>query len=212
MTEDLASMLAHNSLADAQSETCAFPDILGGKKGVEDAVWTLDPVAVVAKDHLDQVVQIGRADFDARGAARIAHGIVGIVQNVQKNLLQLVRVPDHQVEILVQVFEYLDTAAMEIIGAQLHGAVQDGVELDRLALRRHGTGEGEQVLHDLFGALRLLQDDAQVLAGALRYIGILEKQIGKAENRGKRVVDLMGDTGNQLAHGHHFLRMDQLCL
>ena len=100
-----------------------------------------------------------------------------------------------------------DAVAGEVVGAQLHGAPQDGVELHRTALRRHLAGKAEQVLHDLLGALRFLQNHAQVLAGGFRKFGILHQQIGKSENRGQRIIDFVGDAGDQLSDGRHFLGM-----
>ena len=42
--------------------------------------------------------------------------------------------------------------------AKLNGAAQNRVELHRIALWRHLAGKAEQVLHDLFGSLRFLQN------------------------------------------------------
>src|SRR6202035_3292373 len=44
--------------------------------------------------------------------------------------------------------------------------------------------EAEQVLYDLLGALRLLQNHPQVFPGALRHLSIFHKQVCEAQNRG----------------------------
>ena len=44
-----------------------------------------------------------------------------------------------------------------------------------VALGRHLAGKAEQILHDLFGALGFLQDDAEILAGGFRKIGASEE-------------------------------------
>ena len=65
-----------------------------------------------------------------------------------------------------------DAVAVEVVGTQLHGAAQDGIELHGAALRRHLAREAEQVLHDLLGALRFLQNHAHVFLRGLGQIGI----------------------------------------
>ena len=87
----------------------------------------------------------------------------------------------------------LDPVAVEVIGAQLDSAAQDAVQLHGLALGRHLAGKAEQVLHDLLGALRFLQDDAKVFAGRFRHVGVFHQQVGKAENGRQRIVYLVCD-------------------
>ena len=84
----------------------------------------------------------------------------------------------------VEVLDDVDAVAVEVVGTQLNGAAKNQIELDSIALRRHLAGEAEQVLHDLLGALRFLQNDAKIFARSFGQFGIFEKQIGEAENRG----------------------------
>ena len=134
------------------------------------------------------------------------HRVVGVVQDVQEHLLQLVRISDDLGQRLVEVLDHLDAVALEVVGAQLHGALQDGIQLHRLALRRHLAGKAEQILHDLLGALRLLQNHPQILARALRNFRILHQQVGKSQNGGERIVDFVGDAGDQLSDRRHLSR------
>jgi hypothetical protein len=92
----------------------------------------------------------------------------------------------------------------------MHGALQDRVELHGLALGRHLPGKAEQVLHDLLGALRFLQNHAQIAARAFRDLGIFHQQVGKSEDGGKGIVDFVGDAGDQLPNGSHFLGVHEL--
>ena len=57
------------------------------------------------------------------------HGIVGVVQNVEKNLLQLVRVAHDLGQSLVEMFHDIDAVASEVIGTQLDGSAQDRIQL-----------------------------------------------------------------------------------
>src|SRR5437764_10330613 len=98
----------------------------------------------------------------------------------------------------------VDAMTVEIVRAQLDRASQDRVQLQSIPLWRHLARETEKVLHDLLGPLRLLQDHAQVLAGCLRQFRIFHQQVGKTQNGRQGIVDLVGDTGNQLAYSSHF--------
>ena len=71
------------------------------------------------------------------------------------------------------------SATMKIVGPQLNSPFQDGIQLHGLALWRHLAGKAEQILDNLFCALRFLQDDAQVLARTLRLFGVLHQEVGK---------------------------------
>src|SRR5580698_6102676 len=102
-----------------------------------------------------------------------------------------------------------DAVTVEVVRTQSHGAAQNRIQLDGAALRRHLAGKTEQILNDLFGSLRFLQNDSEIFAGTLRYFGVAHHQIGKTQNCSERIVDFMRDSGNQLADGGHFFGMNQ---
>ncbi len=140
----------------------------------------VDAEPVVAEGNFDRVARLGGHDLDAGGAADFVHRVVGVVEDVEKHLLQLVSIADDIGKILVEMLDDLDAVTVEIVRTQLNGAAQNKVDLHRIALRRHLAREAEQILNDLLGALRLLQDDAQILAGVVGKVGILQQQIGEA--------------------------------
>ena len=92
----------------------------------------------------------------------------------------------------------------------MHGALQDGVDLNRLALRRHLAGKAEQVLHNPLGALRFLENHAEIAAGALGEFGVFHQEIGESEDGGEGIVNFVGDAGDQLSNGRHFLGVHEL--
>src|SRR5579863_4400466 len=212
MAKNLASVFAHDAVADAQSKARALANFLGGEEWVEDALRKRDAVTVVAKQNLHKAAPVCGLNFNACRTSGVAHSVVSIVKNIQKYLLQLVRVTNRLWQFGVELLGDLDTPAVEVVGAQLHRAAENGIELDWPALRRHLTSEAQQILHDLLGPLRLLQNDAQVFPGALGNFRILHEEVGKTENRGERVVDFMSDAGDELAHRGHFLRVQQFGL
>ena len=61
MAKNLASVLAHDSVADAQAQTGSLAHFLGGEERVENAIGVGDAVTVVAKCNLDQAVRDWRS-------------------------------------------------------------------------------------------------------------------------------------------------------
>ncbi len=102
----------------------------------------------------------------------------------------------------------IHAVTVEVVRAKLDGAAQNLIELHGVALRRHLPGKAQQILHDLLGALRFLQDDAQIFARRLRNRGIFHQQVGKPENRSERIIHFVRDAGNQLPYRRHFLGVD----
>ena len=194
MAKNLAAVLLDDAIADAEAKTRALSDLFGREEGVENLVGMSNPVAVIGKRDFDSVSGFGGHDFDARGATDFVHRVVSVVENVEEDLLQLMGVADHVRKSFVEVLDYVDAVAIEIVGTQLDRPPQDDVQLQRIALRRHLAGKAEQVLDDLLRALRFLKNDAKIFAGAFSEIGILHEEIRKAEDSREWIVDLVGDT------------------
>ena len=96
-------MLFHDSVANAQTQSSAFADPLGGKKRIENSVRMTDPWTIVPERHFHKIFVAGRGNFDARTLSIFAHGIVSIVQNIQEHLLQLVRISDDEGQVIAKV-------------------------------------------------------------------------------------------------------------
>src|SRR5579864_5118579 len=108
VTENLASMLFHDSVADTEAEAGAFADLLGGEERVKNLVGVDDAAAVIGEGNLHGVAGLGRHDFDARRTANLANSVIGVVQNVQENLLQLVGVADDIGQSLIEMLHHVD--------------------------------------------------------------------------------------------------------
>src|ERR1700683_3532192 len=91
---DFGAMLTNDAVADAQAQAGALADFLGGEKRIEDSLGMRDARAVVAKCDFDLSVAVRRGNLYFPRAPHFLNGIVRVVQNVQKHLLQLVRVAD----------------------------------------------------------------------------------------------------------------------
>src|SRR5208337_481460 len=210
VTNNFAAMFVDNAIANAEAQTSTLADVFGGEERIENTFGIGDAYAVIAKRNFRKCVGAGAYDLNAGGPRGFADSVVSVVQDVEKYLLQLVGISDDQGQGLVEAFDHLNAVADEIVRAQVHGALQDGVELHGLALRRHLAGKAEQVLHDLLGALRFLQNHAQIAAGAIGEFGVFHQEVGESEDGGEGIVDFVGDAGDQLSDGRHFLGVQQL--
>src|SRR6266849_4330427 len=151
-------MFADDSVADAQAEAGSLPYFLGSEEWIKDAVRIGNTVAVIAERDLDEILQACGHDFNTRQPAGLAYRVIGIVNNVKEDLLQLMGIANHIGQILIEELDHIDAMTGEVIRAQLHSANENGVELHWFALRRILARETEQVLHDLLGALRFLKN------------------------------------------------------
>ncbi len=91
-------------------------------------------------------------------------------------------------------------------------AVDEGPDRGRIALRRPLSGEVEQVLDDAPRARRLLDQQVGVGAQVVGQGRVVADELAEAEDRGQRVVELVGDARHELAGGLHLLGLDELGL
>src|SRR5207245_2657138 len=74
------------------------------------------------------------------------------------------------------------------------------------------AGEGQQVFHDVRGALRLLADHLQRLGERGWHFFRLGEEVAEPHDRGERVVQVVRHAGDQLTYRRHFLRLYELLL
>ena len=153
-----------------------------------------------------------RSDHQPAAAVGLQHGLLGVGDDVEENLLQLVRVGDGLGQVAVEFAHDLDVVHREFVIAQLDGALQDVVHARQRAFRFLLAREREQVLHDLLAAQRQVVDLEQAVAGALVQILAQLQELGIAHDAGERIVQLVGNAGDQFADGGEFFGLDQLLL
>jgi len=209
VTQNLATVLLHDSVADAETKAGTFANFLRGEEGIEDLVGMRDAVTVVGERNFHRISGLGGHDLDARGATDLAHRVVGVVQDVEEDLLELVGVTDDIGQVFIEMLDDFDSVAVEIVGAELDGPAQDQIQLQGVSLRRHLPRETQQVLNDLLGALGLLENHPQIFAGTFREVGIFEEQVGESQDRGEGIVHLMRYAGDQVANRSHLLGVYQ---
>src|SRR6266403_509176 len=177
--EDFSPVGTDDAIANAEAQARAFRGLFCGVKGVEDTLGVRNAGAVVGDGNFDVLFVSGGVNHNAAALSRILNGVISVIQNIQEDLLQLLRVAECWREIFVEVFGDLDAVASEIVAARFDGLAEDIVDVNELALHGALAGEAEQVLDNVFGALGFVQDDLEIFAGILGYRGVLQQQIGE---------------------------------
>ncbi len=128
-------MGADNPIADAEAKARAFAGLLGGEEGIEDAFRVGYAGAVINKGHFDVVFRATRANADAAVIAGFLDGVIGVIEDVQENLLQLLRVAECGAKIFIELLGHLYAMAGEVVAAQLDGLAEDRVHVHWFLLR-----------------------------------------------------------------------------
>src|SRR5579863_6555798 len=113
--------------------------------------------------------------------------------------------------IRTQIFFDGNIVDLEIVVAQGESFIHDLADIDLGALRFSLACKGKQILHHTMGALSLLEELGNEILSALIQAFALE-QLSVTENRGERIIEFMGDSGNELADGGHLLALQELLL
>src|SRR3989449_9897475 len=147
---DAPFVLAHDAQGNGEPEPRARARGLGGEERVEDALEQIggDAGARVFDLDPDQVAGAAGANREALLVPlRPLHRLLGVRDQVQEYLLQLVRIGHRLRGLLIVVPLYVDAAHPQLVAAQLEGVVEHLVDGRRGALRLVLAGEGQEVLH-----------------------------------------------------------------
>ena len=147
---------------------------------------------------------------DQRAAAVGAeHRLLGVDDQVQQHLLQLMRVREDLRQARGERVDDDDVGDALLVGAQRQRLAHDLIEVDHRARALPLAREGQQLAHDLRGALGLVEDHIHAAPRA-----VVERARGQAfgpgEDGGQRVVELVRDARNGLAERGHLLGLQQL--
>src|SRR5205807_4313351 len=122
--ENLTLMLAHNPITNAEPQASSLPHFLGSKKRIKDALWETDAFAVIGKCNFRPIAGHPGLDLNPACASGIAHRIISIIQNIEKYLLDLMRVGYQFRQAFIELFNDFNSVAGEIIGTQRNGLAQ----------------------------------------------------------------------------------------
>ena len=135
-----------------------------------------------------------------------------VVDEIDEDLLDLVGVDVGHRQVGLDLEAGLHPVRHEIVPEQQEGGVEQRLQRGGAPLVLLLPREAQQVLHDVRRPLGLLLDDGERLAQRRRDVGHLGEVVGEPDHRGERVVEVVGDAGDELADGGHLLRLDQLVL
>src|SRR5580765_3649328 len=200
-------MGAHDAVANAQAEPGTLTSLLGGVKGIEDAFRVGDTGSIVRNGNFNGITAQPRADGDPPAVPGLLHRVIGVIENIQENLLQLLGIAKGRRQLFIELLDDFYAVTGEIVAAELDGLTQHAVDLHQLALHRALPREAQQILHDVFRSLRFSQNDLQIFARVFGDLWILEKEIGKAKNGRQRVIYLVGHARDETADSRHFFRV-----
>ena len=223
--EDDASGLLDDAVNHRQSEARAFPDFLGGKKGLEDLFLQLRRNAGAGVGDLEQDIfgrrqqrflergAFGRRDIARaeRDLAALRHRVARIDHEIDHDLLELVEVSLHQPEIA----SVLEFETDLLAGEAPHQHLQVGqqvVDLQHLRPQGLPARERQQLPHETRRAIGVLLDLHDVLEGRIGGPVIVQQQIGIADDRSEHIVEVMRHAAGQLADRLHLLRLREILL
>src|SRR3989338_369136 len=136
---DGAAVLLDDAVADGQAQAGAPAGGLGGEEGVVDLAQVLrgDADAGVADLDLDAAVVVAGADGEL---AALRHGVAGVDQQVQEDLLELAGVAADDRQGLVQLGFHFGSARAQLRLHQAQGVTQGAGQVHLGGLRRRGAG------------------------------------------------------------------------
>src|SRR4030042_223925 len=192
---DPAIVLADDPMADCQAQAGPLADCPGGEERIKNPLLDLlrDAAAVIAYGDQDCL------PLDTAGQNQLAfamsgpHGRFGIDDQVQQDLLELLRVSHRGWKLGIQLQPDTDVPGPQRVGAQGQGGAHQLVQVNRRSLRFLLPGESEQSLNDAGHALGGAYDLRYGFVRSHRQ-RLQAKYFAVADDRRQRVVDLVGDT------------------
>src|SRR5271155_2420633 len=123
VTQNFAAMFADDAIANAEAQTRSLAHILGGEEGIENLFRIGDAGTIVAKRNLDERPGHRTRNLDTAQASGVANRVISVIHDVEKHLLQLVRIPHNLRQRLVEMFDHLNAMTDEVIRTQVNGAL-----------------------------------------------------------------------------------------
>jgi len=180
-----------NPPAQREPQPCAQAWRFGRKEGFKDArvEGRRNPRPSVRHCECDPALRgvVLRGADNVPGAWGGTERLLRVGEEVDEHLLQLVRIPPEEGDLVVEVQVHRHVVDPQGIGQELHGLRHQCVERDRHALRRVLAGQGEKLPHQALAACRRLGD----LRGRLGQRAIPEvfsQELGLQHNAGEGIV------------------------
>ncbi len=147
---------------------------------------------------------------DAQAPA-VRHGVARVDREVDDDLLELALVDAHRLQVAAMHHGELDVLADQP-AQQVRDFRQHVGHLQHARLQGLLAREGEQLAHQVGGAVGVLLDlhdvGERLVAGAVAQ----QQQVAEADHRGQQVVEIVRDAAGQQADRLHLLRLRELRL
>jgi len=156
------------------------------------------------------VVQRDARRLDAQPAAA-GHGVAGVDGEVQEYLLELTGVGVHRAGGGIERRGELDVFAEQPPQHAVHVG-DHGIDVEHLGSEHLAATERQQLSGELRGPKPRVPDFLGVLASRVAGRRVVQQQLGRAQDGGEQVVEVVGDASRELPHGFHLLRLAQLLL
>ncbi len=210
---DPPAVLLDDRVGDGQAQAGSLAHFLRREERVEDLRPRLlrypRPIVVHLEDDRVVLAVVPGADDEHAVAVRGQHGLLGVDDEVQQHLLQLVRVGEHLRQARRERGQDGDVRDALLVGAQRQRLLDDGVDVHHRARGVALAREREQVADDARRAVGLGEDHVE--AAARLIVGLpLRQALGPGEDGGQRVVQLVRDARDRLAERRQLLGLQQL--
>ena len=151
---------------------------------------------------------IGGAEHDLR-ILGVLERLGGVLDEVQEHLDQLIAVGVHRRKRRIVFLDDADVSREAVAGDHLH-PLEDGVDVDGLALRRALVGKNLHAVDEPDDAVGLVADQARQRAVVL--VRVRLEQLRRAADAGERVLDLMRQHRGKSGHRARRAAMRELAV
>jgi hypothetical protein len=216
---DVAVVVFDDFLADGEAEACAVGFVaaggaFGGEEGLEDFWHQFFGDAGAVVDDLDFDLVFALGGFDGERAAFSEHGLAGVDEKIEEDLLYLDAVGE-DIEIGLHLEAQGDAVFLRIAGEDRQGFVDDVLDGDG-GEGGLAAGEIEHGGADFPGLLRAGESLGEGFANQ-RHVGLValgtgEGELGIADDGGEKIVEFVGDDGGDGADGRHALGFGELVM
>src|ERR1700722_4242113 len=101
---NFAPVSADNAIANAQPQARSFTGMFRGVERIKNALRIDDARAVIGYVHFDGLIAMRGSNGNPPTLAGFLDGVVGVIQNIQKNLLQLLSISQRRRERFIKFF------------------------------------------------------------------------------------------------------------
>src|ERR1700681_4877670 len=140
---------------------------------------------------------------------RSFHRRLGVDEKIEQDLLELLFVTAGLWVRFIETHVNFDSGGSRCEGAKPHCVLDDGVDVDGHIARIRLAREKEKVANYTDGTVGLALDQADRLELLALEI-VLEEQLGKGRDAGERIIELVGDAGDELADGSQLFRASEM--